>query len=108
LGFKLIRNTIFFFSLIFFFFSIGQKKGQDISQIRGKQSKLALKDSGKNATKEDTNVQKTSTFFNLKHSRPEETVIELDKLFKKTKTIPCVYYLPVTEEVAKERKKPLK
>lgn len=41
----------------------------------------------------------------IKHARPEETLLELDKLFKKTKTIPCIYYLPMNEEMAKERKK---
>ena len=42
-----------------------------------------------------------------KSQRPEEFVLELDKLFKKTKTIPCIYYLPITEEVVKERKRNL-
>jgi len=41
------------------------------------------------------------------HVRPEETVLELDKLFKKTKVTPCLYYLPLNEETAKERKKKL-
>lgn len=71
----------------------------------GKQGKF----SGKNEGKEDPQILKSGPFLmNSKRARPEETVIELDKLFKKTKTVPCIYYLPISEEVAKERKKALK
>lgn len=62
----------------------------------------------KNPSREEINTQKPGFYNSGKHSRPEEMVIELDKLFKKTKTIPYIYYLPVSEEVAKERKKTLK
>ena len=90
---------------IYMFFPGAVKKGFPNT---GKQGKFGVKDAGKNEGKEDPPALKSGHFFISKRSRPEETVIELDKLFKKTKTVPCIYYLPISEEVAKERKKALK
>ena len=82
---------------MFFLYKIGGfKKGynQNVQNLT-KTNKMSLEDekNGSILTK------------SLHHVRPEETVLELDKLFKKTKTTPCLYYLPLNEEAAREKKK---
>lgn len=52
--------------------------------------------------------KKSILFFFLQSLRQEEDTFDLEKIFKKTKTVPSIYYLPVSEEIAQERKKKLK
>lgn len=51
-------------------------------------------------TNTDTNTSKT----NINNIIEEEPVKTLDNLFKKTKTKPHVYYLPLTEEEVQEKR----